>query len=256
MIVHIHTLCHNEMKLMLTVMKYWRVVASHVFVYLMKSSNDGSREYLEQFNDFVTIIDIEDNDGFNDGRNRDLKNQVWKNSRDKADFVIVTDFDECVWSNNIQKELEYMVSNNMTIATPKYWNLIQEEKVNLEEIVKKDEFLHKEVRATLVEVAKTVLFNPNKITEINYTPGAHKCYPKGEVKWYDKDKIHTFHCKFLGFQDFIEKEQKLGERLSITNKRNGWGYHYLLKYEYHKKSFEDTLKQSVILSEVLTDDEA
>ena len=251
MVVHIHTLCHNERALIPTVMKYWHFIASHVFVYLMKSSDDGSRELLNQYPDFITIIEIDDEDGFNDGRNMEIKNQVWKNSRGKADFVIVTDFDECVWSFDFQKELEYMALNNMTIATPRYWHLIQQEDVDLEQINESNKFLHEEIRGCLINEPKTVLFNPNKISDINYCPGAHRCSPQGDVKWYDGENIHTFHCKYLGFNSFIEKEQRLAKRLSETNKRCGWGYHYLLKFDWHKKTFEDTLNNSVKLSEIL-----
>ena len=60
MIVHLHTIVHNEIERLPFAINYWKLCATHVFVYLMKSTNDGSKEYLEQYSDFITIQEIDD----------------------------------------------------------------------------------------------------------------------------------------------------------------------------------------------------
>ena len=185
-IVHLYTLCRNEIERLPFAIKYWEKCASHVYVYLMSSTDDGSREYLQQFPDFITIEEINDEDGFNDKRNQILKNSIWKKSRNKADFVIVTDFDEFIYNPSLLIELQYMKENEYTIIKPRGYQLITKnnkiiEKQNLKTL------LHEQIKYYFEDnnYAKCCIFDPNQIKEIRYSPGAHQCQPIGNVKYLE-----------------------------------------------------------------------
>lgn len=247
MIVHLHTLVYNEIDRLPFAIPYWKLCATHVFVYLMSSSNDGSREFLKSIGDFVTIEEIEDSDGFNDKRNMILKNEVWKKSRGVADFVIVNDFDEFIYSKDLISELKYMKDNNMSIVSPEIYHLINKDVIldNLNH----EEFLHKQIKFGFYDKnwGKHIIFDPNIIEEINYGPGSHHCNPISNKKilYYDKNNIYLFHAKFLGLDWYLNKENELKNRLSNTNIRCGYGFHYNWENEVKINEFMKKFDNSV-----------
>lgn len=247
MIVHLHTIVHNEIERLPFAINYWKLCATHVFVYLMKSTNDGSKEYLEQYSDFITIQEIDDNDGFNDKRNQQIKNDVWKLSRGISDFVIITDFDEFVYSPTFFDELKYMKENGFTIVAPEIYNLVTYDDIVEEGI--KEQLLHQQIKYGTYDMAfgKHCIFNPNEITEINYSPGAHFCHPTGKVKYYDRKNIYLFHAKYLGLNFFLKKNNTLCERLSTTNIMCGYGIHYRWNDEKKICDFKEIFNKRQLL---------
>ena len=164
--IHLHTICYNERDLMEIAIKYWQSSVDHVFVYLMNSSNDGSKEFLSKYRNYISVINIKDDNEFNDARNIYIKNNCWKASRGKADFVIVTDFDEFIYAKDIFKELEYMKKNGMTIVAPEVYHLMSKDNIINE--LNNEKYLHEQVTTGFYEpkFGKYCIFDPNAIEEI------------------------------------------------------------------------------------------
>lgn len=245
--IHLHTICHNDIDILPFAINYWKKSVSHVFVYLMSSSNDGSKEYLSQFNDFISVIPVADDNELNDVRNVVLKNKAWKASRGKADFVIVTDLDEFIFSNNLENELEYMKNNGMTIVAPEVYHLISEQGP---EVLNKSDLLHKQVRYGYYDpkFGKYCIFNPNEIDDINFMPEAHICHPRGNIKYYDKHKIFLLHAKYVGRKRFIEKSHFYSSRLSQMNKENKYGIEHTYNDNILEELFNKKLNNAVNLT--------
>ena len=243
--IHLHTICYNERDLMEIAIKYWQSSVDHVFVYLMNSSNDGSKEFLSKYRNYISVINIKDDNEFNDARNIYIKNNCWKASRGKADFVIVTDFDEFIYAKDIFKELEYMKKNGMTIVAPEVYHLMSKDNIIGE--LNTEKYLHEQVTAGFYEpkFGKYCIFDPNAIEEINYLPGAHQCNPIGKVKYYDRHKIFLFHAKYLGEERFVNRLNTCGTRLSQLNIENNWGVEYRFKEEAKRKIFNDKFDNCV-----------
>ena len=53
--------------------------------------------------------------------------------------------------------------------------------------------------------SKSILFNPNKIFEINYSPGCHECNPVGIIKQYSSDDLKLLHYKYIDFNHVIQR---------------------------------------------------
>ena len=96
MTVHVHTFCWNEMEILPFAVQYWKRFADKVFVY-DNGSDDGSVEYLSKF-DFIEVQHYDTRNELNDYVLRDMKNSVWKKSREEADFAVVCDLDECLYA--------------------------------------------------------------------------------------------------------------------------------------------------------------
>ena len=107
----------------------------------------------------------------------------------------------------------------MTIVAPRVYHLVSESEVLSKS--NNENILHKYVKYGSPDdsFGKHCIFNPNEIEEINYLPGSHKCYPKGNVKYYDGTKIFLLHAKYLGRQWFLDRMNRTYKRLSELNRK-------------------------------------
>ena len=118
--IHAYVVCWNEMDNIPFVVDYWKRFAERVIVY-DNGSDDGSVEYLSQY-PWIEVRQFETN-GFDDTANMNIKNSCWKESIGIADFVVVSDLDECLYSPVLESELEYMKANDITICGPRQYAL-------------------------------------------------------------------------------------------------------------------------------------
>lgn len=72
---------------------------------------------------------------------------------------------------------------------------------------------------------KIICFDPVKIEEINYTPGAHVASPRGKII-FSGDTAMLLHYKFIGMDYLIDRYTKMGNRLSKQNLTAGHGIRY------------------------------
>jgi len=72
---------------------------------------------------------------------------------------------------------------------------------------------------------KCLVFNPNEIEEINYSAGAHKCQPTGNLR-IDYRETLLLHYKYLGAEHLINRYKLIRDRIGSGNKKNGFGGQY------------------------------
>ena len=118
--IHAYVVCWNEMDNIPFVVDYWKRFAERVIVY-DNGSDDGSVEYLTQY-PWIEVRQFKTN-GFDDTANMNIKNSCWKESIGIADFVVVSDLDECLYSPVLESELDYMKANDITICGPRQYAL-------------------------------------------------------------------------------------------------------------------------------------
>ena len=166
-----------------------------------------------------------ESDGMDDSKLRDIKNTKWKQSKGNANWVVVCDMDEIVYSKDLIKVLEEASSNGHTaIDCDWYWfcdDYLPE--------YKKDDglLLHQKLTKFYNNASKHLIFNPNEINEINYSIGAHTANPSGNYKPYKSDKVCVFHTnKGFGVEYKIRKYKEMNDRLSEIDRRNKWSIHY------------------------------
>lgn len=240
-IVDVYVLCYNEDKIIKFALDYFSQFATNVYV-LDNESTDNSIELLKKEKRFnVEIINYESNNELNDSIYLDLKNNIWKRSIGKCDFVVICDMDEMLFSPNIMNELRYMKENDKTICFPNIYNMISN---TFPEYNSK--LLHTIVKNGVYnpEFGKKILFNPNLINEINYTPGCHSCNPSGVVNYYDRNNIYLFHFKLLSIDYVLDRKNMYANRMSKINKENGWGFQYVEEENKTINFFNDYLKIS------------
>ena len=255
--IDLYTLCWNEMKIIPFVIDYWKNIKNqiddfHVYVF-DNGSDDGSIEAFSKY-DWITVCNF-NSDGFKDLINIRIKNNVWKNSIGKSDYVIVCDLDECLFCNDFKSFFDKIKKGKYTICLPIWAEMFSETFP-----VKNDELLHKQVNKYCegvshvkrkISISKAILFDPNEISEINYNVGGHVCKPKGNIKWYKGDDLFILHYKHLSIDYVLWRYKICNERMSLINRLYNWGHQYWDKRENIIKDFNEHLEKCLNIEELI-----
>jgi hypothetical protein len=133
----------------------------------------------------------------------------------------------------------------ISLFKPEGYHMVADEDFNLKvdgDLIKE---VTKGVRAEVLD--KLMMFDCNKISNINYSIGCHMANPIGDIVVSDK-QLKMLHYKFLGLEDHKLKQTIRGERLSEFNKQHGFGLYYLFNEEEQIKDYRGYLsKREIVL---------
>lgn len=234
-IVHYYAICWNEEKMLPFMFQYYDRFVDHYTIY-DNYSDDHSEEIIKRHGN-ADIVKFSMGGQINDYIYQDIKNNCWKKSRGKADFVIVGDIDEFIYHKDIQKALSMLKEAKHSIVKPFGYNMYSTEYpcYNSEKSI--TEQVKRGIRVPMFD--KCILFDPHAIVEINYKPGAHECHPWGRVKWYRNEDLKLLHYKNIGLTQLLERNRLYASRLSKENIENKYGAEYLKKEQLIIQEFND-----------------
>ncbi len=222
-IVHAYFVCYNEETILPHLLKYYLTFCEKITI-LDNGSTDKSIEIIKSYKN-VDVLNFNSNNEFNDYVHIILKNQIWKTSINVADFVIVGDIDEFLYHPNMTQFLIDSKNNGYTIFKPFGYHMVGENEL---ELTPDDNIFEKVTDGVRTEVLdKMMMFDCNKIKEINYNFGCHFANPSGEIKLFNNPDLKMLHFKFLGLKNHLYRNNIRRERLSEFNKKNGFGTYYL-----------------------------
>ena len=140
-----------------------------------------------------------------------VKNNCWKEERRKGiDYVIVCDADEFV-----------VIPEKLTASAPvvEGFNMISED-------LPKEDIFEITTGAPSVNYSKQAIFNPDRISEINFVHGCHRNNKVGDITT-EEPGCKLFHFRQIGGVDRqIERHSEYRKRLSAFNLRYKMGSHY------------------------------
>ena len=223
-IVHYYAVCWNEEKILPFVFDYYKDVVDHFYIY-DNYSTDNTKNIVKE-HPKASLIPFGKEGEFNDDDNRNVKNNCWKQSRGKADYVIVCDVDELIYHPNLMESLKKMRKERASFFNIEGYDMYSEFFPEYHPGVLITDVVQQGVRFFYLD--KKILFDPNCIVEINYSVGAHQFRPVGIVR-YGKEVFKLLHYKHLGADYLIQRYEVLGKRLSAYNRENDFGTHYLAK---------------------------
>ncbi len=227
--IHLFTICWNEELLLPHFLSYYSNICEKIVVY-DNFSSDNSVAICNMFAK-VEVRQYYTNETIRDDKYIQIKNECWKQSRGKADWVIICDIDEFIYKPNLKEEL--LKSRKLyTILRCKGYNMVSQ-------ILPKEETkLLDEIKEGVRSVSfdKCIVFNPDLIEEINYDIGAHTCMPIGIVKFSEYDFL-LLHYKFLNLNYILSRYKLLAARLSYFNKKHKYSYHYTFNSYKIKREF-------------------
>ena len=210
--VTVHLITYNEELMIEFFVNHYRKLFTKCVIKVYDNySTDETVKIAERLGCEINYYDS--NDKLSDSKFLEIKNNCWKNS--ETDWVVVCDCDELI--SITEEELVKESNNGVTLFNFDAYNMVNtEDTLNLDKMTLG-------FRDSVWD--KTLLFNKSKINEINYQPGCHICYPKGNVKYSD-NIYKILHYKYLGVEYTVSRYKMFADRLSDENKRMGWSYHY------------------------------
>lgn len=252
-----YTLMYNEEDIIPFVLDYWKKIIAdgidlHVTVF-DNYSTDYSVSLLKPY-PWIEIMHFK-TDGQNDIIQTQIKNNCWKLSRGKADFVCVCDFDEILWGD-IKGELQKMKDGGYNVMGTQWYAFCGDKFPNYEE----GKYLHQLVKRGYKQyinhmeeykhLGKFMIIDPNITNYTGWSVGNHILYSiHPYLKLYVSDKVTAFHInKGLGENYFVEKRKRMGERLSEDNKSHGMCVEYNYPEEQSRKEYQDYVKESIDIS--------
>jgi hypothetical protein len=174
-----------------------------------------------------------------------LKNSAWKSSRGKADFVIVCDMDELLYNPDPATWLRMLKKCSYTVVRPEGYQMVSEKLPPFN-----DEPITTVIRTGVMasdKYSKTVLFDPGKITEINFAMGCHTSEPSGNVKIFSSEDTKLLHYKYIDRELVLNRHRQNRENMSPSNKKHGWGVHYMTSDEEAVAKYDALLAQGEIV---------
>lgn len=252
-----YVLCYNEEFIIPWIVQYWERIKQdgidlHVYVY-DNCSSDKSVEMLSKY-DWITIAQFQ-TEGQDDIVQAQIKNTVWKRSKGKADFVVVSDFDEIIWSNDLESELQYMKDNDYNVLGTAWYAFCGDEIPAYD----KDKYLHQMVGKGYKQhinhmkeyghLGKFMIINPNTIDDMGWSVGNHICNPSSELRLYVSDKIVAFHInKGLSEDYFVNRRKIMSDNLSTRNKLYGMCFEYGYPEEKSREEYRQYQNEAVDIS--------
>ena len=160
-----------------------------------------------------------------------LSNQCWKESRGRADWVLVLDVDEHLLHPDFLEYLSGCRNARVTIVPALGFQMMTTRFPSTT-----DRLSEVYVRgAPWIQMCKCSVFDPDEIDEINFTPGRHRVEPSGNVRAPRSDELLNLHYKYLGFEYTVARHRELLRGLCVTDDASGWGH----KYHWSEEQLRD-----------------
>ena len=174
--IHLYTLCWNDSRMLPHFFRHYSSLVDRFFVF-DNGSTDGSLQLLAG-NERVQVSHFQTEfDSFADTELR-LSEEIWKNSKGLADWVLIVDIDEHVYHEDLRSYLRICRQRGITAIQAVGYEMISETfpdaSMPLCDVVTNG------VRSS--EYCKLCLFDPSAITRTNFTYGRHSASPEGRVK--------------------------------------------------------------------------
>jgi hypothetical protein len=233
--INIFILCFNESILLPHTIKHYKTYLpnSNITIY-DNYSTDNSVEIARQLGCNVVFFDTQNMNNVFIKQN--ISNTCWKQA--EKGCIIMIDMDEwlCVTEDDLIKEEQL----GTTILTVQGYEMIGESQIkDLTDIN-----LHNINKCVYNKREnKNICFNSKYITEMQYTPGAHKCNPIGvKIKYSSKIYVNK-HMNHLGMAYSINKHKNRYMR-SIEMRKKGMSIHYSNNTDNIVKLYNNLLKNS------------
>jgi Glycosyl transferase family 2 len=161
---------------------------------------------------------------------------AWKESRGRADWVIVTNIDEFIYhSDGVRGYLERCTAQGITMIHPRGFEMVGERFPNpgqsLVETVRKG--------VAMFGQDKRQVFDPDAVSEMRFGPGRHECRPMGTVVEPSPVEASLLHYKYVDALGYLLRRQRsLARRMLEGDRRSGFGAQYHLTPEALLRSYE------------------
>lgn len=240
--IELYTIIYNEEDLLPFFIDHYRKFVSK-FIFYDNFSTDNSIKIIENSGINFEIKTYESNDKQDDFIFTDIKNNAWKESKNKnIDYVIVCDMDEFLYHEDINKFLENKYKIGVTIFKPEGFNMYSAEfpEYTAEKVI--TDQVKTGCRFEMLD--KCVIFSPDNINDISYSMGCHFCSPTGKIRESMYDGLKLLHYKGLSLKYLLFKVHRSKSRIPEVNRKQGIARHYFYEDIEITNAFNEYLNKS------------
>jgi glycosyltransferase involved in cell wall biosynthesis len=233
--IELYLLCFNEEKMILHTLNYYSKICSKIII-IDNQSTDNSIRLASDYKN-IEFRYLDSGNEFIEDKLTESKNICWKGSA--ADYVIVCDMDEFLYDEQLLEKLLMAKEQKIIMPTVIGYNMMSDDfPTNYESLI--TEQVKYGVRSERFD--KQIIFDPKKVKEINYRPGAHLCQPVFYGNRIESSKIELklLHYKYLGKDYLYKKHKGYANRMSEISKDKKHGAEYLDGESYIDSIFESS----------------
>lgn len=233
MIIHIYSLCWNEERMLPYYFRNYDAIADRYFIF-DDASTDASLDILAK-HPKVEIHRFDKQPDSFVGSAHVFNNNIWKKSRNMADWVIICNMDEQLYHPDLLGYLKQCRDEGITVIPAEGYQMISDSFPDSDQRL--CDLITRGMRYK--KMNKFCIFNPDAIEEINYKHGRHYANPVGRVVYPQKRELKLLHYKYLGLDYLITRFAELSSGLRRIDLEKGWGSRYLSERKKIEESFRD-----------------
>ena len=238
-VVHLYTVCWDEADMLGFFFRHYDPWVDRFVVY-DDGSTDGSLDILRAHPKVeLRAFDRVRSDSFVLSH-KAMQDHAWKESRGKADWVVVTAIDEHlhVRGRDMAAYLAEQAGRGITMIPALGFDMhaaaMPDDRGLLTDRVTRGR--------PRIGFNKLSILDPDAVVETGFGPGRHAAEPIGRLRLPARDEVMLWHYKHLGFQRNAEREAAQAQRLGTADIANGFGQHYLWPRE-QLKAFWDEMER-------------
>jgi glycosyltransferase involved in cell wall biosynthesis len=234
--IHLYTLCWNEANILGFFFRHYESWIDRYVVY-DDGSTDGSLDILRA-HPKVELRRFERThvDSFVLSHQQ-MQNEVWKESRGKADWVVVTALDEHLQPSGwrMPDYLKACARAGVTLIPAIGYQMLSEDFPSPDERLA----VSRQTGAPSYWMNKLSIFNPDAITETNFAAGRHTAELFGELEYPPRDEMMLLHYKYIGFERLIRRHSEQSTGLRPIDVKYSWGEEYRWPTEKVRKNWDE-----------------
>jgi hypothetical protein len=173
-----------------------------------------------------------------------LHETMWKESRARADWVIVTAVDEHLHLPDLTAYLDLQKRNGVTAIPALGYQMLAREFPQGENLLTRI----CTTGASCAFMNKLSIFDPGALDDTGYEVGRHKASPTGDVYYPANDELLNLHFKYIGLNYAHERHQLLKSGLGATDNANRWGHRYNCSFDELHEDFLSYERRAIDIS--------
>jgi SAM-dependent methyltransferase len=191
--IHVYTRFRNDAATLADVLTWYMRWADRVIAY-DEGSSDGSGQLARD----VAGVVVEPWQG----ERRRFHDEVWQQSRGQADWVVLVEADEIVWSDDPAEALRRCRQRGVTVVVP--WGF---EMLGVTGDPSKRSRLWERIRlgAYRIERSRPAIFDPAAIESMGYDDEGLKASPRGRVHLDTSGALKLLRYRFIGQGNALRK---------------------------------------------------
>lgn len=150
-------------------------------------------------------------------------NNVWKESRGKADWVILTAIDEHLFHPDMRAYLQRCLRAGVTAIPALGYEMVSRA------LPSAGETLSQAIKTGVpdIRMSKLSIFNPTALDSTGYAPGRHHASPRGTLVFAPSDEVTLLHYKHIDPAYTVKRQHALALGLRARDRANNWGAEYV-----------------------------